>query len=158
MDFYTYTYIAPPPGGLKSKTKNMCLLKFDFKEILSFKYCTILKKISGGDVRSKTLCSKTRQSWHLKLCPCYSRLSPTRLFQQRTTLTCHQFVSMHREQTVPQPLVPRLWSVTSKGTEAQVLCPRPSTEVSTSLEIENKLLLRYLFTYGECISRWTTHV
>ena len=44
LDFYTYTYIAPPPGGLKSKTKNMCLLKFDFKEILSFKYCTILKK------------------------------------------------------------------------------------------------------------------
>ena len=129
------------------------------KAFLPSSICTFVSiNFSGGDVRSETLCLKTRQTWHLKLRPCYSRLGLTRLFQQRTTLTCHQFVSMHREQTVPQPLVPRLWSVTSKGTEAQVLCPRPSTEVSTSLEIENKLLLRYLFTYGECISRWTTHV
>ena len=34
-----------PPGGLKSKTKKMLLLKFYFREILFYKYCTILKKI-----------------------------------------------------------------------------------------------------------------
>ena len=42
---FLYIHIhCPPPGGLKSKTKNMCLLKFDFREILFYKYCTILKK------------------------------------------------------------------------------------------------------------------
>ena len=36
-----------PPGRLKSKNKkNMHLLKFNFREILFYKYCTILKKIT----------------------------------------------------------------------------------------------------------------
>ena len=33
-----------PLGGSNQKTKNTRLLKFDFREILFYKYCTILKK------------------------------------------------------------------------------------------------------------------
>ena len=50
LDFYrehTYTLPpCPPPWGAQiKKQKNTRLLKFDFRDILFYKYCTILKKI-----------------------------------------------------------------------------------------------------------------
>ena len=48
VHWISYTYIAPCPtgGGAQiKKQKNLPLLKFDFRQILFYKYCTILKKI-----------------------------------------------------------------------------------------------------------------
>ena len=48
LDFYReYTYTMPPcpPWGAQiKKQKNTRLIKFDYREILFYKYCTILKK------------------------------------------------------------------------------------------------------------------
>ena len=48
LDFYwkhTYTLPPAPPWGAQiKKQKNTRLLKFDYREILFYKYCTILKK------------------------------------------------------------------------------------------------------------------
>ena len=48
LDFYReYTYTmppAPPWGAQIKKQKNTHLIKFDFRNILFYKYCTILKK------------------------------------------------------------------------------------------------------------------
>ena len=47
IGFHTHTLPPAPLGGGAQikKQKNLPLLKFDFRQILFYKYCTILKKI-----------------------------------------------------------------------------------------------------------------